>query len=141
MLSKDLQVSLRRADDEHRARHGQKHPACQPCRRSTAALSLHRGGADTRRGLGGPGGCKLRAQGDFCQAVFQECEVHRGEFVSRMNSYLGLLRHYNSYHIRRKMMGLINKEWWQYCYVCGRFEKVKVKLGCKSILLSSVISS
>ena len=54
-------------------------------------------------------------------------DEHLGEFVSRMNSYLGILGHYDSYHIRRRMMGMVDKEWWRYSYVYGRFERVKAR--------------
>lgn len=48
-------------------------------------------------------------------------------FVSRVNSYLGFMRHYNTYAIRRDIMRLVDKTWWKYCYIGCHHEKVILK--------------
>lgn len=52
--------------------------------------------------------------------------THAEEFVGRLNSYFGFLRHYNSYAIRREMIGRFDTEWWNYILVCGHCAKVRI---------------
>lgn len=54
-------------------------------------------------------------------------ERHISDFMSRMNSYLGCLCHYQSYHVRRRMVKMVDREWWRYCYICGNFRKIRIK--------------
>ena len=53
--------------------------------------------------------------------------THGEEFVSTVNSYLGMMRHFSSYNLRRKVMKRIGKEWWQVIWFAGHLEKVVLK--------------
>lgn len=44
-------------------------------------------------------------------------------FVSVLNSYLGLMKHFSSYRLKRKVMLHIGKEWWKVMYISGHIEK------------------
>lgn len=52
---------------------------------------------------------------------------HGEHFVSTLNSYLGMMSHFNSYRLRRKLMERIGKEWWQVMYIEGHIEKAVLK--------------
>ena len=39
------------------------------------------------------------------------------EFVSRMNSYLGMMKHYDTEEQRSRIVGNISKCWWKYVSV------------------------
>lgn len=54
-------------------------------------------------------------------------ETHANHFACSINSYLGFLRQYSSYAIRRKAVGRIGKQWWKVIYVSGHFDKLTVK--------------
>ena len=49
------------------------------------------------------------------------------KFVATMNSYFGLMRHFQSYNLRRKVSKLIAYEWWTYVYIEGHFYKFVLK--------------
>lgn len=49
------------------------------------------------------------------------------DFVSSMNSYLGMMRYFSTYHIRRRVMENISPIWWKWIYVSGHIEKIVVK--------------
>ena len=51
------------------------------------------------------------------------------KFASVMNSYLGHLRQFSSFNIRRKLVSCIDKTWWQMIDVTGDYTKVIVKQG------------
>lgn len=53
--------------------------------------------------------------------------AHGGEFVSTVNSYLGMMRHFASYNLRRKVMKRVGKEWWRVVYFEGHMEKAVLK--------------
>jgi hypothetical protein len=55
------------------------------------------------------------------------CEAHIETFVATMNSYYGLMRHFNTYNLRRKIGKIIAPEWWQYIYVEGHWEVFVIK--------------
>lgn len=55
-------------------------------------------------------------------------EDYAERFMSRINSYLGFMRHYESYAVRRRMARELDKEWWQYCYMQGHHEKAVLKV-------------
>lgn len=57
-------------------------------------------------------------------------------FAQSMNSYLGMMVHYNSYNIRKKVMYLIHPEWWKYMQFDGHCRKfiVKKKFRQRSII-------
>lgn len=52
---------------------------------------------------------------------------HGEEFVSTINSYLGMMRHFSSYKIRRKIMQRVGKEWWKVVYFEGPIAKAVLK--------------
>lgn len=60
----------------------------------------------------------------------KETDVKR--FVGRLNSYLGFLKHYHSYGIKRRLMREVDCEWWKYCYISGRYEKITLKSTYKN---------
>lgn len=62
------------------------------------------------------------------------CEEDLPLFVGRINSYLGFLRHYNSYGIRRKVLRKVNKGWWKYIYISDHHRKVSIKKKYKHII-------
>lgn len=47
--------------------------------------------------------------------------------ASCLNSYFGMMKHYDTYGIRRKAVRRIAKDWWKVVYVSGHFEKISVK--------------
>lgn len=49
------------------------------------------------------------------------------KFVSTMNSYYGLMKHFATYNIRRKIAAMLLPEWWEYVYIEGHFEKFVLK--------------
>lgn len=53
--------------------------------------------------------------------------THGKEFVSTVNSYLGMVRHFASYGLRRKVMMRVGKEWWRVAYFEGHIEKAVLK--------------
>lgn len=56
-------------------------------------------------------------------------EKHGEEFVSSVNSYLGQMKHFATYNIRKRLLlgGGIAPEWWKAVYVAGHLEKVVLK--------------
>ena len=44
-----------------------------------------------------------------------------------MNSYLGLMKHYDSYAIRRNLLNAVDPRWWKVLYIGDHFYKVVVK--------------
>ena len=53
-------------------------------------------------------------------------------FVTTMNSYLGLMIHYNTYNKRKKLVSLMDKGWYKYVYVFGHFQKLVLRKQFKS---------
>lgn len=60
--------------------------------------------------------------------------THGEEFVSTVNSYLGMMRHFASYKLRRKVMEHIGKEWWKIIYFEGHIEKTVLKKQYKPLV-------
>lgn len=56
-------------------------------------------------------------------------ETHGEEFVASVNSYLGQMRHFASYNIRKRLLlgGGIAPRWWKVIYVSGHLEKIVLK--------------
>lgn len=56
-------------------------------------------------------------------------EKHGEKFVSSVNSYLGQMKHFATYNIRKRLLlgGGIAPEWWKAIYVAGHLEKVVLK--------------
>lgn len=48
-------------------------------------------------------------------------------YVCSINSYLGLMRHCNSYAIRKRIMLKMDSRFYQYLYIKGRYEYVRIK--------------
>lgn len=53
---------------------------------------------------------------------------HVNEFLCRVNSYLGFLKQYNSYNIRKQLYDDFDNEWWKYIYVVESKKSIKVVL-------------
>lgn len=67
-------------------------------------------------------------------------EAHLEKFVSTMNSYLGLMCHFSTYNIRRKLATMLVSEWWKYVYVDGPFKKfvIKNEYNYRKILIKQI---
>lgn len=62
------------------------------------------------------------------------------EFVAKMNSYLGLTRHYATYNLRKKMVfEVLSPEWWKYVYLDGRIEKFVIKHAIKEAEIKRIL--
>ena len=48
-------------------------------------------------------------------------------FVQSINSYLGMMIHFESYNVRKKVMYMLHKEWWKYIMMDGKFSKLIIK--------------
>lgn len=48
-------------------------------------------------------------------------------FIASMNSYLGILKHYDTYKLRRKMMDQLSAYFWNYVYISGGYTKLVPK--------------
>lgn len=48
-------------------------------------------------------------------------------YVCSINSYLGLMRHCHSYDIRKRIMLKMDSRFYQYLYIKGRYEYVRIK--------------
>lgn len=51
--------------------------------------------------------------------------------VQSLNSYLGTMRHCETYHIRRKIIGMISPELWKRIYIKGHFDSVHIRHNIK----------
>lgn len=49
------------------------------------------------------------------------------KFVASLNSYFGLMIHYDTYGVRRKAIKMLDPEWWEYLYIRGHYEVVVLK--------------
>ncbi|WP_455665066.1 RNA-directed DNA polymerase [Phocaeicola sp.] len=56
-------------------------------------------------------------------------ETHGEEFVSSVNSYLGQMKHFATYNLRKKLLlgGGIAPGWWKVIYASGHLEKIVLK--------------
>ena len=78
-----------------------------------------------------------RTVGNFMTSVYKfnqartVDEVKKG--VQSINSYLGVMRHMDSYALRRKILGMIDERMWEYIYIKGRFEVVRLKKKYKKV--------
>ncbi len=78
-----------------------------------------------------------RTKGNFYIAIEKYNNVVRGRRITRkaqlkfqcsMNSYLGIIKHYKSYTIRKKMIrNNIGAKWFNYVYVSGGYGKLVLK--------------
>ncbi len=54
-------------------------------------------------------------------------EEDRRQFLSSMNSYLGIMRHYHTVKLRRKMLkDHLSRRFWKHVHISGNFEKVEM---------------
>lgn len=47
--------------------------------------------------------------------------------ISSVNSYLGIMSHYNEYATKRRIMAKLPQKFYKYCYIEGHFDTVKLK--------------
>lgn len=48
--------------------------------------------------------------------------------IASVNSYLGIMAHYNEYATKRRIMSELPPKFYEYCYIEGHFDVVKLKL-------------
>ena len=78
-----------------------------------------------------------RTKGNFYTAIKRQNEIvkyheptkeERGNFLSSLNSYLGIMKHYNTYKLRKKMvLRLFTSQWRNYVYLGGGLSKFILK--------------
>ena len=61
-----------------------------------------------------------------------EGEQWAERFVATLNSYLGLMVHYNTYNKRKRLIALLDRGWYKYIYVEGHFTKVVLRKQYKA---------
>ena len=79
-----------------------------------------------------------RTKGNFYQAIQQHNTIARDHrpsvveqqaFLSSMNSYLGIMKHYRTYRLRKKMLWKhLSPYWWNHVYVSGGYQKLVRKV-------------
>ena len=47
--------------------------------------------------------------------------------IASVNSYLGIMSHYNEYATKRRIMAKLPPKFYEYCYIKGHFDVVKLK--------------
>ena len=57
-------------------------------------------------------------------------------YVCSINSYLGLMRHCNSYDIRKRIMLKMDRRFYRFLYIKGRYECVRIKQEYKRDLIN-----
>ncbi len=63
-------------------------------------------------------------------AIVRSCKPDKAQqahFLSSMNSYLGIMKHYKTYRLRKKMMTRLSAWWWNYAYISGGIAKFVFK--------------
>jgi len=85
-----------------------------------------------------------RTKSNFYKAILNQNEVTKKakptfeeqvKFQSSMNSYLGIVKHYDTYRLRKKMLWKhLNPYWWNVVYLSGGYSKFvrKIKKGAVS---------
>lgn len=78
-----------------------------------------------------------RTKGNFYNAIYKQNLMviktkptikQQHTFLSSMNSYLGIMKHYKTYSLRRKMIFKeLNGYWWNYVYLSGGISKFVLK--------------
>ena len=78
-----------------------------------------------------------RTVGNFSYAIQKMNQAQTAEeirdCIQSVNSYLGILRHTNSYAIRRRIIGQISPRIWPYIYVKGHFDVLCLKEQYKKV--------
>lgn len=55
-------------------------------------------------------------------------KASKSNFLSSMNSYLGIMQHYRTYKLRKRMLFKnLNARWWNYVYLSGGIAKFVLK--------------
>jgi len=78
-----------------------------------------------------------RTKGNFYNAIEKQNQIARDhkptkeeqeKFLSSMNSYLGILKHYKSYKLRKRLVFKnLSGWWWNYVYLSGGISKFLLK--------------
>jgi RNA-directed DNA polymerase len=78
-----------------------------------------------------------RTKGNFYTAIQKQNEIVRQRkpsdeeqavFLSSMNSYLGILKHYKTYNLRKRMIFKnLSACWWNYVYLGGEMGRFVIK--------------
>ena len=72
-----------------------------------------------------------RTVGNFITSIYKFNQAETIDDIKKgiqsINSYLGILRHMNSYALRRRILCMIDARLWQYIYVKGHFNVVCLK--------------
>lgn len=78
-----------------------------------------------------------RTKGNFYHAIHKQNDLikhhkpvkeEQAGFQSSMNSYLGIMKHYNSYRLRKKMVWkYLSPYWWNHVYMSGGYAKFVLK--------------
>ncbi|MBC8213354.1 MAG: group II intron reverse transcriptase domain-containing protein [Candidatus Marinimicrobia bacterium] len=78
-----------------------------------------------------------RTMGNFYDTIKQLNKIvidrkpngdEKDKFISSMNSYLGILSHYKTYKIRKRMLfENLSGWWWNYAYLSGGYKKFIIK--------------
>ena len=78
-----------------------------------------------------------RTKGNFYSAIDRQNEIardhkptkeERGKFLSSMNSYLGIMKHYKTHKLRKGMLFKnLSVWWWNYVYLKGGISKFVLK--------------
>ncbi len=53
-------------------------------------------------------------------------EANLDKFISTVNAYLGFMKNYNTYAIRRNLIESIGQKWWKYIVIEDRFNVVRI---------------
>lgn len=79
-----------------------------------------------------------RTKSNFYQAIQKQNVITRDHkptkqeqktFQSSMNSYLGIMKHYRTYRLRKKMLWkYLSPYWWNHVYVSGSYQKLVMKV-------------
>ncbi|MEA3316720.1 MAG: RNA-directed DNA polymerase [Bacteroidota bacterium] len=79
-----------------------------------------------------------RTKGNFYNAIEKQNKIARNskpikqeqkDFQAVMNSYLGIMAHYKSHKLRKKMIfGNLSGWWWNYVYLTGGIKKFEMKM-------------
>jgi len=61
--------------------------------------------------------------------IIQRARENIKQFLFSMNSYLGIVKHYNTYKLRKKMITKnLSTHFWNYIYTSNNYEKLASKI-------------
>ena len=87
-----------------------------------------------------------RTKGNFYKAIGKQNQIVRDHkptkeeqkaFQSRMNSYLGIMKHYKTYNLRKEMIRNNVSGWWENIFYAKNYEKLTLK---KRVLKNSELN-